>query len=69
MMKCRELYGLFHVPESAMPRDQLGRLVSPWNKVNNLLKLSLQNYLVYGRHNIGYLPFISHTFDLRNLTI
>jgi hypothetical protein len=33
----RELYGLFHVPDAAMPRDTAGQLMSPWNLVQSVL--------------------------------
>ncbi len=33
----RELYGLFHVPDAAMPRDAAGQLMSPWNLVQSVL--------------------------------
>jgi hypothetical protein len=33
----RELYGLFHVPDAAMPRDTVGQLMSPWNLVQSVL--------------------------------
>jgi hypothetical protein len=33
----RELYGLFHVPDAAMPRDKAGQLMSPWNLVQSVL--------------------------------
>jgi hypothetical protein len=31
------VYGLFHVPDAAMPRDAAGQLMSPWNLVQSVL--------------------------------
>jgi hypothetical protein len=62
----RELYGLFHVAEIAMPRDAEGRLVSPWNLVQAVLgdEIKQQRHCVA---DLSLYEFLRQRLTERNL--